>query len=174
MITKEKATALLMFCHSRINQKCLDVTVSDNRDIRRTMTDSKAENLENELHNYMKKLEDKNITIDFLNTLPDGLISRQLIHYYETSLKTMNKHLKKGDEVIEPLIALSILSYIEVDKNIVDTEIDLMKLISDFEEISGVDRSLVTKMMKVGTDIVEAVDKSNYLKHAKMLRKRKK
>lgn len=174
MITPEKTTALMMFCHSRLSQKCLDVTVKENKDIRKAMKEEKAKVLEIELHKYIKKLEDKNITVDFLNTIPDGLIARQLTYYYETSLKTMNKHLKAGDEVIEPMIAISILSYIEIDKNIIDTDIDLMDLLSRFEEISGADRKLVTKMMKVGTDIVEAVSKSNYLKYAKALRKRKK
>lgn len=168
MLTKEKTYALCMFAHSRLSGKMADTTTRDNGKMIHNKDES--DHIQKQVDKYVSKLEAEHLTIEKLNMLPDGLLSKKLTYYYDTCLKTMDKHIKKGDEIVEAIIGLSIISYLEEEKQLVSSDVNTRVLISKFEKLS-IDRKLNGLMLKIGAEIVEAVERANYIQWARTQRK---
>lgn len=171
MLTKTKSYALCMFAHSRLRGKSQDANTRDSGKM--IVQEDASKHIQKQVNKYAAKLEKEKLTIDHLNMLPDSLLAKQLTYYYEVSLKTMNKYIKKGDEIVEAIIGLSIISYLEDEKQLVSSDVNTIALIEKFEKLSS-DRKLNTLMLKVGTEIVDTVSKASYINWSKQFRRNKK
>lgn len=172
MLTNDKIKVLSVFIHSRLSGKHtskLTVTGSIFSDT------SHTKELQSELDELIESLEAEGKTVDHINNLPDGYYRNLLVYYYETALNTMEKFISTGEEMIEGLIALSMLSYILQEKQagVVLTDKKPSDLMEYFEKF-GLEKRLVYKMIDVGTHIVESVDKANYALYLKRQRKKPK
>lgn len=164
MITPNKKRVLQSFCHSRLSGKYSEFS--------REANEIKINDVENPLDIILDQLELKHLTIENINRMPDSFIASQISYYYEVALNTIDKYIKKDEEIIEAAIALSILAYLEDEKGIKETGFNITDLLSQFEKVAGNDRKTVTKMIMTGTKIVEAVEKANFNKHLKKNRKK--
>lgn len=169
MITPNKKRALLTFCHRRLSGKYSDYSREENK---LEITD--GEETIGATTKIFRGLEKEKYTVADINAMPSCFVTSQLTYYYESILSKYNKLVKKDEEIIEAVIALSIMAYLEDEKEItLDffnlAYTDLTSLISRYELILGEDRTLVTKMIKVGTEIVEAVEKANFSNHIKRM-----
>lgn len=159
MLTKGKLNALCMFAHSRLSGKCGDTTTTTSENMLQNNSD--AELVSQEIIKLVNLLEAKHLTVGKLNQLPDSLTAKQITYYYQTSLNTMDKYIKKGDEIVEAIIGLGIITYLEDEKELETSNVDAVALIQKFEAAS-VDRKLNSLMLKIGAEIVDAVSKANY------------
>lgn len=172
MLTNDKIKGLSIFMHSRLSGKYTSKDL-----IKGSVIDDevKSKELYIEIQELIKDLEDQKLTVDDLSLYPESYYKQMIIHYYDVALKEMERYIKSGEEMIEGVIALSILSYILQEKQVANlltdkTPSDLM----EFFEKSDSDRRLVYKMIDVGTKIVEAVQKANYTLYIKKTKKRTK
>ena len=171
MLTKHKTYALCMFAHSRLTGKMSEV-LSKQGDKMITQA-HEEQNIQAQVQKYINKLESEHMTVDILNSLPDSFLARQITYYYDLCLTTLKTHIKKGDAIVETILGLSIINYLEEEKQLVSSDVNTSILIEKFESLST-DRSLNSHMLKVGAYIVEAIDKANYTKYLKNLRKQNK
>lgn len=168
MLNYDKVKTLLIFTHSRLSAKYADY---DDVYSKAVINDKeKSEYVVSELKILENSLKDHCYTMEDLNEAIYTTYIDMITYYYRVALKEMEKHIKEGDEIIEGVIALSILSYIQEEKNIPVVDKKPSKLLAFYEK-TNIDKKLVFKMVDVGTKIVEAVEKANYTKWLKSQRK---
>lgn len=166
MVTKDKAVALLCFTHSRLAHLGAGEPKSE-------ITCEKAKIVYEQLAKIRDHLKDNSMSVESINQLQDSFYAGMITYYYNVARKVLNKEIPKGDDIIEDVIALSILDYLQCEKGIdILTNINPTELISQFEN-AGMHRKEVSKMITVGSKIVEAVENSNYTRYLKQNRKRK-
>lgn len=159
MITLNKTKALLSFIHSRLSGKYAEYDGGE----KVVNSESDSAQLISELGELENDLKSQGYTVEHINNMPKGLISSMQAHYYEVALAVVYKEIKAGEEILEGLIALSILSYLANEKGIGVSSTDAVELIGLYEK-QNIERELITKMLMVGTKIVEAVEVSNFTK----------
>jgi len=191
-----KLVALKMFIHSRLTGKAsgyvkyptsLNDTivvlsdkdeVSEEQKTRTYLNDTKKEEILNkEISKLIIKLEEKNYTSDYFNNNQHRftkLYYNSLSYYYDVAKSVLEK--KYDDEILETLVGLSIISFLVLEKDIIDKEdilINPIKLINMFEEKSLEDgnQSLIVEMIAIGGEIVEKVSKSSYVKSKQLHRR---
>lgn len=170
MISQNKAIALTIFIHSRLSGKYTD-TNENNVSIVNDTEDKEL--LEDQLGELYNNLTTDCYTFDSLIVMKKSVTLEIRRFYYQIAINTYTKNLSEGDEKIDQLIALSILSYLSIEKNIGTLDGDILELIAIYEKQKD-EKDLISKMMRIGTEIVEAVEKSDFMKRNKKKRVSKK
>ena len=171
MLSQNKLKALQYFIHTRLSGKYAvevnDEQLTEDKLIKNT---DEFKKVKHEMKELLNDLTQKKYTVDHLNNLPDTLYTRTIVYYYEIALKELKKNIDDNCLIIEGFLALSIISYLVEEKEIGKTSISPRELISIFEK-QNYDRKLLNQMQRTAIDIVEAVDKSNYMKSIKRKKK---
>lgn len=162
----------MMFAHSRFVGKMTEKAKEES--VKENIINDEEKVLQTKICEIAKTLEEDNLTIDVLNSIPNGFMASQLTYYYNVCLNTFNKHVKKGDSVVESIVGLNILSYLSDEKTVVkkSSDANILELLSCYEkESKPEDKAIVYKMIEVAGHIVEALEKANYSAWAKRMRK---
>jgi len=170
-MTKDKAIALSMFVHSRLCNKYTDFTAKDTS-ISLIKEDEEISYINSEIAELVESLEEQNITVESLNNAKDCYYTLMITYYYEKALSVMKKHIKVGDDIIDAIIGLAVLSYITEEKNIGEGDKNPSEIIAIFEK-QNIERKLMSKMMSIGFEIAQTVEKANFAKHLKQMRRGK-
>lgn len=170
-MTKDKAIALSIFAHSRMSNKYTDFTTKDTA-ISLVKEDSEISYINNEITELVDSLAEQNLTIESLNKMKNSYYSLMITYYYEIALSVMKKHMKVGDDIIDALIGLAVFSYITEEKSVGSSDKNPSDIIAVFEK-QNIERKLMSKMMSIGFEVAQSVEKANFARHVKQKRKRK-
>ena len=167
MLTNEKIRVLLIFCHSRLSGK-----YTNNENLGNVIDNKNANSqIEHNTKQIIETLEKNKFTIDDLNNLPHSPIASIMTYYYNVALNCFEKHIKKGDVLIEGIIGLSILSYLFEEKQFktitLPTPPSEIISLMEKETLDQETRSLITKMHKVASEVIDMVDKTKLPKRKK-------
>ena len=181
MLTPNKIRALRIFAHSRLTGAFTAEPSPENIEVIQSNNELKKNDLFKEIAlsvtQIVQALEKENLTINYLNNLPHNLITYQMVHYYKTAAKILNNAIPQDDYVIDGIIGISILTYIQNEKNVSDDPFDYNKIIENYELVGRKDKNYLTiirKMQSIAFDITKAVEKDSYIKAKKANNKRKK
>ena len=177
MLDKNKARSLCMFAHTRLAN-------SLNKDIIKVIKKSNSVNtIIININTIVNSLAQDELTIEYLNNMKDGPLSGMLTYYYEVALEEIKKYIKADKQIIEIIIGLSILEYLENVKKLIKIEDSIYtetKVINNIEiSLSIINKTLemleeiylssnfkyYIEMQILVNKIIEVVDKANYKKH---------
>ena len=167
-LTYDKVKTLLIFVHSRLSGKYANYEDVYSKPV--IEDKSQAQKVINDLKELEATLETQGFTMEHLNNAPYTTYTDMITHYYKVALGEMGKYIKEGDEIIEGVVALSILAYIHQEKEIKVVDKNPTEYLAYYEK-TNIDKKLVYKMLDIGTKIVEAVERANYTRWLKSQRK---
>ncbi len=168
MLNYNKIKTLLIFVHSRLSGKYANYDDVYSKPV--IEDEIQAQKVTDDLKELESTLSTQGFTMDHLNDAPYNAYIDMITYYYKVALKEMEKHIKEGDEIIEGVIALSVLSYIHEEKEIKVVDKTPSYYLAYYEK-TNIDKKLVYKMLDVGTKVVEAVQSANYTRWLKSQRK---
>lgn len=179
MITNHKAKALCMFAHSRLTGLYVeDLSSSEKKEINNRVIekDQLAIDTTTKVNQIRVAMEESNYTVERLNKIAPSYYASMLTFYYNQAINILKKHTSEDNRVIDALIGLSIIAYLNNDKNIVYIdEVDLNELISNYEKTDDKEQlKIVRKMQYIASDILNTIEKTNYAKTVKKKRTSKK
>ena len=180
MLSPFQIKALCTFAHSRLSGKYTN-TLDTKQSI--LYDEENISKFQNSLNTIIKELETDGSTIATLNLAKNSSMSSLVHSYYIVALNELEKEIPTGEIIIEGVMGIIILSYLH-DEIGVKFSISPMEIISMFEtenKDKQDTRKLMTKMLKIGTQIIEKVQNTkvsqlrinNKSKSKKNKRKRK-
>ena len=181
MLSPFQIKALCTFAHSRLSGKYTN-TLDTKQSI--LYDEENISKFQNSLNTIIKELETDGSTIATLNLAKNSSMSSLVHSYYIVALNELEKEIPTGEIIIEGVMGIIILSYLHDEIVVKKFSISPMEIISMFEtenKDKQDTRKLMTKMLKIGTQIIEKVQNTkvsqlrinNKSKSKKNKRKRK-
>ena len=181
MLSPFQIKGLCTFAHSRLSGKYTN-TLDTKQSI--LYDEENISKFQNSLNTIIKELETDGSTIATLNLAKNSSMSSLVHSYYIVALNELEKEIPTGEIIIEGVMGIIILSYLHDEIGVKKFSISPMEIISMFEtenKDKQDTRKLMTKMLKIGTQIIEKVQNTkvsqlrinNKSKSKKNKRKRK-